>query len=234
MLSTVCRRALSTSWSVSSAVIVERPPLLKPDPHPTVSEYHKLRLQRAQERSVLSDFEYQCNSEAEKIVTQKKENTDFDSVHALDLPEYFNVFNKEDQEKAVLNDTYLKATDASIRSKEASPREAVYLIVQDNDEWVFPSKVIDNEKSLDSAITASLQSHGLDAKITSSLPVTVHINKYSRKLQEHTGQVGMKTFFLKSMFQSGAPEGNFKWVTKSELKDHLSEKYLKSVLPVLS
>ncbi|KAL5268006.1 hypothetical protein ACHWQZ_G004902 [Mnemiopsis leidyi] len=230
------------SWQVQSSVIVERPPQCQPPLDPLIARYQHMRETLRIERSVYNDFELAAESRKEQIVSERKQK--FPPKHKFDLPEYFSSADEKALLDPVKNDDYLPLKPQGVSNTDKTsvklikPHSSVFLIVKSGEGWNFPHKVVDKEGSLEEAAVAALSTHpdnkDLCVEVSSRLPVSVHVNKYSRKYQQHTQLTGVKTFFMKSRLSSGNFSGDtFMWCTKEELGEFLSKDVLKCVEPCL-
>ena len=194
------------------------------------------------ERSVYNDFELSAEIKREEIISERKRK--FPLKNKFDLPEYFSAADEKALLDPVQNDDYLPLKpQGAINTDRTSvklikPYSSVFLIVKSEEGWNFPYKVVEKESSLEEAAAAAVSNHpgnkDMTVEISSRLPISVHVNKYSKKYQQHTNLTGVKTFFMKSRLNSGNFSGDtFMWCTKDELKEYLSKDVLKCVEPCL-
>jgi len=207
------------------------------------SIYQELRDTIRAERSVYNDFELQINKSKEELVTTRK--TQNPPQHKYDLREYISSADERNLLDPVKNDSYIPLQPSNLHdlNKQAvqhlKPYSSIYLLVKSGETWTFPLKVVENEGSLDAAGVAAVANHplneDLEMEIESRLPISVHVNKYSKRAQESTQFSGVKTFFLKGRYKVGNLKGKeFVWCAKEELGDYLEEEVLKCVEPCLS
>ncbi|XP_063686437.1 large ribosomal subunit protein mL46-like [Bolinopsis microptera] len=227
---------------VQSSVIVERPPQYQPAVEPLVAKYQQMKATIKNERSVYNDFELAAESKKDEIIKERKQK--FPPKNKYDLPQYFSSADEKALMDPVQNDDYLplKPQGTSNEDKQSvhliKPYSSVFLIVKSDDGWTFPHKMVETEKSLEEAAVAAVESHpsnqNLKLQVSSGLPISVHVNKYSNKYQDRTNRTGVKTFFMKSKYNGGNFTGeSFRWCTKSELKDFVPKDVLKCVEPCL-
>lgn len=222
-------------------MIVERPAQFQPPTDPFLVKYRQMRDTLQTERSVYNDFELEAETKREEIIKQRK--LKFPPTHKYDLPDYFSFADEQALVEPVKNDNYipLKPQDVDNKQsvKQVKPHSSVYLLVKTDDGWEFPGKNIEDEKSLEDASKTAIETHpgneDLKVVMSSSLPISVHVNKYSRKFQTETNHIGVKTFFMKSKYQNGNFKGKeFMWCTKEQLSEFVPENVLKSVEPCLN
>ena len=195
------------------------------------------------ERSVYNDFELEAATTKEAQIQDRKRK--FPPSHKYDLPEYFSAADEQTIVDSVVNDSYIpfKPIEVSHTDKQSvsaiKPFSSVYLVVETAEKtWDFPRRVVGSEASLHESSMSFLGSHpdnkNLKVQLHSRIPISVHVNKYSKTYQEHTKLMGVKTFFMKCSYVDGNFEGErFRWCTKEELGELVDKNVLKCVEPCL-
>ena len=196
------------------------------------------------ENSVYNDFELKTANRKEEMIQERKRN--FPPSHKYELPEYFSAADEQTLIDTVVNDSYIPFAPLEVSGNDKQsvniikPFSSVYLIVksQDSDKWEFPQKVVESEGSLHECSLSVVQSHpankDLQVRVNSRIPMSVHVNKFSKRYQEETELTGVKTFFIKCNHVEGNFKGSdFKWCTKEELREFVDGGILKWVEPCL-
>ena len=217
---------------------MERTPKFPSPPPDIVADFKALRDTLRTESSVYNDFELESAKARENIISER--TAQFPRKDSYDIREYFSDADERSLTNDILNDKYLPLrpydTD-SPSSPTHKPFSSVYLLVRDRNTqtWGFPTETV--ETNLESAGISALKAYedNANVRVRSKIPVSVYVNKYSKKARETLNLEGEKVFFMKAQFRSGNLSGeDFKWCTKDELGGFIEKDKMKRILPCLT
>eukprot|EP00116_Pleurobrachia_bachei_P008613 sb/3468875/ len=207
---------------VASSLVLERAPDCQPPPPEHLAKYYAYRDTLATERSVLNDFEVNMEKVKQKAVEERERL--FVPKHKYDLLETWTKSDELAQVAEVRNDWY-----NPVQTKKQSTKPRYLLVQQEDEKWGFPSKWVDKERSLVEAVEGLVQCENQVGR----LPISVSLNKYSRRYREHTQLHGEKTFYLKGRYLGGDMEEEGRWCTKEEVRDLIDGEVWKVLEPCL-
>ncbi|XP_064632831.1 large ribosomal subunit protein mL46-like [Lineus longissimus] len=238
-------RGISTSknqhekWHLCSAVCLERSPVLTPPMTDIETQYfnHLQTLER--EYSVLSDHELRHKKDLERAEKKKKGEDDDVEQNIQTALDVEDVWEQELQEfKPVSRITEADKTDNRKSTERKLDQKLMLLVKQklgEQTHWVFPQRQRGDESSLREVAEKSLSLCGDDLKAAflGNSPCGFLKYKYGKDIDGH---IGAKVFFFKAYHDSGDVKPaksesiqDHLWVTKAELKDYVSEGYIKEI-----
>lgn len=248
---------LKNDWAPKMAFIVERPVLLEPEPEAWETEYAEWRARYdapvlAQIPSVQplldEDPAKRANAEAEvrKLTAEELADMDDDQkARALRAEE----IAAQAREEAVVRvgDRITKADKENDRkSLRRALAEKLYLVVKKNradHAWQFPHAPLPTDVTNETKMLrdfagegiATAAGTGLHAHVSGNAPCGFFAYPFTAETQKSLDTYGAKLFFYRAHYIKGTVQPHKRyvdhaWVTKSELKEYISDPELYNYL----
>lgn len=223
-------------WVLSSAIHVERAPLITPKLADFQQEMLKNLDRIALEQSFKSDHEIRHEADLERAAKRK-------AGEQLEAGVRTAVDDEDDWEKEFAGFTPVsRKTEADekgdVRSVRRSLDRPLHLIVQrkigDTWWWDLPTAANASGETMrdtaERALASSLGS-GLKVDVLGNAPWTFYKYNYPRKFREQSGKWGEKVFIYKAFLAAGSDVirvnqdecNDYKWVLREELWDALDK-----------
>lgn len=246
LYSTVSQEAATPSkvskWSLSSAVCLERYPVIIREMSDVEVRYHRMVSELELERSLLSDHEVQMRED--EIFKKKMQEglLEAEEEEAFKEKMALTAFEKEDQWKKEVT-TFSPAsriTEADRSGDMSTPQRVLdrklVLIVQqqlgDDLRWILPFAFRDDGESMKDTANKALEKtcgDGLKSIVLGNAPCG-----YFKYVIPKT-QDGVKIFFYKACYKGGDVKisdesvKDHKWVTHEELTTYLKPRYYRKI-----
>jgi large subunit ribosomal protein L46 len=208
-------RQLNLDWTIQSAAILERLPVVTPDMHQWEIDYYNMKAYLEQFGKEYPD-EIGFSPGKGPVYMTEEEILEM-------LPEGFTPAPRVTQADETGN---RKTLDRRLKSR-------VYLAVKDTDnKWILPTATVkEDETLLDATKRAVSDAAGNELVLycPSNCPMAVDMTVYSEENQKKLGVYGIKTFFMRVQYDEGKVNeednngGDYGWFDRDEMTERVRE-----------
>jgi len=204
-------RQAGLDWKIQVAVILERYSVVLPDKEDWEVEYENLKAH-------LMQFDKQYPKELINIDYDREVAVTDEELLAL-LPKGYTPAPRETEADKT----------GDVRTTERKLKTSIYLTVQDEGPWQFPTVPLkEDETLLEAAKRAIPEKAGseLEYWTISNCPCAVHMAAFPEN-ERTSGFYGTKTFFMKLCYDEGAASPvnikDYAWLAREEMAERVKE-----------
>ncbi|XP_072026818.1 large ribosomal subunit protein mL46-like [Amphiura filiformis] len=228
-------------YQLMAAVCLERYPVVSNQLDEVEREYQDLIDQEELEESYLSEHEIKVAHEIDLLERKKKGLMDEEGAEVADM----STLEAEDKAKAELEsfeaaNTITEADKKNdVRSLDRQLHDRLVLLTKcklgKDKVWMMPQGNWKEGESLQETAERVLRAHSnsdnLEFKVMNRIPCGFFKYKFPKAVQEESGKVGAKVFFMKARHIEGDFQLNkdmaddYVWVTRNELDKYVVPSY---------